>query len=83
MKLEAFLSVAIPAVAGLLAVSAVLFIKVKRRSQAATRRDVATVVQVRPIRNTQVTLFKRCIAGAAVVELVALAGYAAWLQTSA
>lgn len=83
MKLEAFLSVAIPAIAGLLAVSAVLFIKVKRRSQAATRNDVATVVQVRPIRDTQVARFKRLIAGAAVVELIALAGYAAWLQTAA
>ena len=87
MKLEAFLSIALPVIGALLAVGSVLWIKAMRRVQAPSapgRRDnVAEAVPARPVSGAQLDRWRRRYLFACAAVLLALVAYAIWLGSMA
>jgi hypothetical protein len=92
MKLEAFLSIALPVIGALLAVGSVLWIKAMRRLQAGRaadippaagtgrRDDVAIAVPARPVTDAQLQRWRRRYLLACVLAAAALVAYAVWLS---
>lgn len=87
MKIEAFLSIALPVIGALLAVGSVLWIKAMRRIQAppatARRDNVADAVPARPVSGAQLDRWRRRYLLACAIAGAALIAYAIWLGSIA
>jgi hypothetical protein len=92
MKVEAFLTLALPLIGALLAVGSVLWIKATRRVKAppgagrdpvrsiGRQDDIANVVPVRPVTAAQLDRWRRRYLYACALAGAALAAYALWLS---
>lgn len=79
MEIQAFLTLALPVLAGLAAVGSVLYIKIHRRSQLPARRGIGVAVPSHPLAPGQAHRWWRAYARGAGVLGVLLAAWAAWI----
>lgn len=82
MQAEAFLMIALPVLMGLFAVGAMLFIKLKRRSQTPSTDPIATAVPIMPMSPAQAAAIRRRYFWAVCAILLGLLAYAVWLGES-